>query len=156
MNGLRKLGLLLGMLLLAAGVQAAEGWLTDLDAAKAKAAKENKYILVDFTGSDWCGWCIKLDNEVFSKPEYKTWAEKNLVQVSLDFPRKKAQSADLKAKNNALAQQYGVTGFPTILILSPKGELVQKTGYQKGGPAAYVSHLEGFIKTHKAGKSVKG
>ena len=156
MNGLRKLGLLLGMLLLTVAAQAAEGWLTDLDAAKAKAAKEGKYILVDFTGSDWCGWCIKLDNEVFSKPEYKTWAEKNLVQVSLDFPRKKALKPEHKAKNDALAQQYGITGFPTILILSPKGELVQKTGYQKGGPVAYVDHLKGFINKHKAAGSVKG
>ncbi|MCA9783911.1 MAG: thioredoxin family protein [Candidatus Delongbacteria bacterium] len=155
---MRKIGLLLGVLLLSMAARASDStWMTDLDAAKTLAAKEGKYVLVDFTGSDWCGWCIKLDKEVFSKPEYMSWAEKNLIQVSLDFPRKKEQSKELKARNNALAEQFGIKGFPTILLLNPKGELVARTGYQQGGPAAYVKHLEGFIsKDGGASKSIKG
>ncbi|HEY0368963.1 MAG TPA: thioredoxin family protein, partial [Chthoniobacterales bacterium] len=63
------------------------GWLTDLKEAQEQAKSGNKLLLLDFTGSDWCGWCIKLDREVFSKPEFKAYAEKNLVLLELDFPR---------------------------------------------------------------------
>ena len=157
MNGIRKIGLLLGLLLLSMAARASDStWMTDLDAAKTLAAKEGKYVLVDFTGSDWCGWCIKLDKEVFSKPEYMSWAEKNLIQVSLDFPRKKEQSKELKARNNALAEQFGITGFPTVFVLSPEGEVVKQTGYQSGGAKAYVKHLQGIIDGHKAVKSQRG
>jgi thioredoxin-related protein len=68
-----------------------------------------------------------------------------LVLVELDFPRGKEQSAELKAQNEALAKQYGVRGFPTILVLSPDGELIEKTGYQRGGPEAYVEHIKGIL-----------
>lgn len=130
---------------LAASAFAADGWMTDFEAAKAKAKAENKPMLLDFTGSDWCGWCIKLDKEVFGEAAFKEYAAAELVLVELDFPRKKEQSADLKAQNEKLAKQYGVRGFPTILVLSPEGELIEKTGYQKGGAEAYVKHIKGIL-----------
>ena len=130
---------------LAASAFAGDGWMTDFEAAKAKAKAENKPLLLDFTGSDWCGWCIKLDKEVFSKDAFKEYASAELVLVELDFPRGKGQSAELKAQNEKLAQQYGVRGFPTILVLSPEGELIEKTGYQRGGPEAYVEHIKGIL-----------
>lgn len=120
-------------------------WMTDFDAAKTKAASEDKPMLVDFTGSDWCGWCIKLDKEVFSKKEFKDYAEENLVLVEIDFPRGKEQSAELKAQNQALAQKYGVRGFPTILMLDADGEVIEKTGYRRGGAEKYVEHLKGLL-----------
>jgi protein disulfide-isomerase len=126
-------------------VFAGDGWLTDFEAAKTKAAAENKAMLLDFTGSDWCGWCIKLDKEVFSKQAFQDYAASNLVLVELDFPRSKEQSAEVKAQNEALAKRYNIRGFPTILILSSDGELVEKTGYQRGGAAAYVEHLKEII-----------
>ena len=119
--------------------------MTDFEAAQVKAKAENKPMLLDFTGSDWCGWCIKLDKEVFGEAAFKDYAAAELVLVELDFPRGKGQSAELKAQNEALAKQYGVRGFPTILVLSPDGELIEKTGYQRGGPEAYVEHIKGIL-----------
>lgn len=130
---------------LAASAFAGDGWMTDFEAAKAKAKAENKPLLLDFTGSDWCGWCIKLDKEVFSKDAFKEYASAELVLVELDFPRGKEQPAELKAQNEKLAKQYGVRGFPTIVVLSPEGELIEKTGYQRGGPEAYVEHIKGIL-----------
>lgn len=124
---------------------ASEGWMTDFEAAKAKAKAENKPMLLDFTGSDWCGWCIKLDKEVFGEAAFKEYAAAELVLVELDFPRGKEQSAELKAQNEKLAKQYGIRGFPTILVLSPDGELIEKTGYQRGGAEAYVEHIKSII-----------
>src|SRR5213593_3012649 len=83
-------------------------WLTDLPKAQAQAKKENKLVMLDFTGSDWCGWCIKLNKEVFSKSEFAEYAKKNLVLVEVDFPRRKAQSADQKKANEALQGKYNV------------------------------------------------
>lgn len=130
---------------LAASASAGDGWMTDFEAAQAKAKAENKPMLLDFTGSDWCGWCIKLDKEVFGKAAFKDYAAAELVLVELDFPRGKEQSAELKAQNEKLAQQYGIRGFPTILVLSPEGELIEKTGYQRGGAEAYVEHIKGIL-----------
>ncbi len=121
-------------------------WKTDLEAALAEAKSQNRYVLVDFTGSDWCGWCIKLDKEVFSQEAFKRFAADNLILVEIDFPRKASQSKELKAKNKKLAEKYGIRGFPTILVLSPDGGLVGKTGYKAGGAEAYVAHLEEIVK----------
>jgi thioredoxin-related protein len=130
---------LLALLLTPVAALAAEGWLTDLDAAKKQAAAEKKDILIDFTGSDWCGWCIKLDKEVFATDAFK--AQKDFVLVSLDFPRKKQLPADQKAKNEALAQAWGIQGFPTIILATADGEPYAQTGYQPGGPEKYLAHL---------------
>jgi protein disulfide-isomerase len=122
---------------------AGEGWLTDLEAAKKQAAKENKAILVDFTGSDWCGFCIKLQKEVFSKDEFKKFAEKNLVLVEIDFPRAKKQSAEEKKTNKALQDQYKVEGFPTILVLDSNGKKLEEfVGYGGEGAEKYIAKLQ--------------
>jgi thioredoxin-related protein len=126
-----------------------DDWMTDFAAAKIIAAAEQKPLLLDFTGSDWCGWCIKLDKEVFSQKVFKEFATDNLVLVELDFPRGKEQSEDLKAQNKALSEKYGIRGFPTILVLSPEGELIEKTGYQRGGPEAYVAHIKEILLADK-------
>lgn len=120
-------------------------WETDFEAAQAKAKASGKPMLLDFTGSDWCGWCIRLDKEVFSKPEFAAFASQALVLVELDFPRGKPQSEAIKKQNEALAQKYGVRGFPTILLLSADGKLLAETGYQKGGAAKYVAHLKELL-----------
>lgn len=120
-------------------------WQTDYEKAAAQAAKENKYMLLDFTGSDWCIWCIRLQKEVFSQEEFKTYAADKLVLVLLDFPREKRQSEAEKKQNKELMEKYEVKGYPTIVILSPKGDLVAKTGYRRGGAAKYVEHLQALI-----------
>ena len=118
-------------------------WLTDLPAAQAQAKKEKKLVLMDFTGSDWCGWCIKLNNDVFSQTEFIEYAKKNLVLVELDFPSKKPQSAELKAANKKLQAEHKVTGFPTIIAMSADGKVLWKQpGYMQGGPKAWIGKLD--------------
>jgi protein disulfide-isomerase len=119
-----------------------EQWHEDLDEGLKVAMKENKPVLVDFTGSDWCGWCIKLDNEVFEKTAFTDYAKKNLVLVKVDFPSKKKQAAEQKEKNKKLMQQYGVRGFPTIVILDSTGKRVGTLGYVPGGPDAFIKAIE--------------
>ena len=120
-------------------------WQDNLEKALQQAKKENKAVLVNFTGSDWCIWCKRLTEEVFSKKEFETYAKKNLVLVKLDFPRSIEQSAETKMYNNNLAQKFGVQGFPTILLFNSSGKLVLTTGYQPGGPASYVNHLKSYL-----------
>ena len=130
-------------------LSAADGWLTDLDEGIKVAKAEKKAILVDFTGSDWCGYCIKLHAEVFDKPEFEAFA-KNYVLVELDFPNKKPQPAEEKAKNKAIQAKFAVSGFPTILLLDAKtGEAYgRQSGYGPGtGPKAYLEKLSAFKNT---------
>jgi len=124
-------------------------WETDFEKASAAAGESGMYMLLDFSGSDWCGWCIKLDKEVFSKSEFKKFAEKNLVCVLVDFPRGKKQDDALKAQNRALAKKYEIEGYPTVIILAPDGSLAGRTGYQPGGPEKYIEHLKEIIDQHK-------
>jgi protein disulfide-isomerase len=116
------------------------GWTDDFDKAVKYAAATKRPLLLDFSGSDWCGWCIKLHNEVFVKDAFKTYADKNLVLVEVDFPRGKKQSAELKARNSKLAEKYGVRGFPTVVVLDSTGKKeLGRTGYVKGGPDAFIA-----------------
>ena len=124
---------------------AADGWMTDYEAAKEKAEQTGKPLLLDFTGSDWCGWCIRLDREVFSKEAFKQYAKEALILVELDFPKRKKQSESVKKQNEALAKKYRVRGFPTIILLSPEGDMIGKTGYRPGGPESYVAHLKEML-----------
>jgi protein disulfide-isomerase len=117
-------------------------WMTDLPKAQAKAKAENKLVMLDFTGSDWCGWCIKLQKEVFSQPEFAEYAQKNLVPVEVDFPRKKKLSAEQQKANQALQEKYKVEGYPTIIVLNSEGSKVGELGYQPGGPKAFIAELE--------------
>ena len=120
---------------------AAEGWLTDLEAAKKQAAEQKKDILVDFTGSDWCHWCVQLKKEVFDQKEFKDAAPKDFVLLEIDFPQEKEQPEDIKKANQALAEKYGVQGFPTVLLLDGEGKPYAQTGYQEGGAEPYLKHL---------------
>lgn len=120
-------------------------WELNFEQAQVRAKAENKPMLLDFTGSDWCGWCIRLDKEVFSQPEFKAYAANSLVLVELDFPRAKKQSAEIKAQNKALAKKYSIRGYPTILLLTAEGELIERTGYQRGGAANYVAHIKEIL-----------
>lgn len=120
-----------------------EGWMTDFAAAKKKAAAEKKDLLVDFTGSDWCGWCIKLNKEVFQHDAFKKGVAEKFVLVELDYPRDKSgQSEEVQKQNAELQKVYSVRGFPTILMMDAQGRPFAKTGYQAGGPEKYVTHLD--------------
>ena len=120
-------------------------WESNLEQAIEQAKKENKAVLVNFTGSDWCIWCKRLSSEVFQQEAFKNYADDNLVLVMLDFPRNIQQSAETQAYNRNLAQKYGIQGFPTILIFNDQGKLVAQTGYQPGGPEKYVEHIKSYL-----------
>ena len=119
-----------------------EGWLTDIDAAKKSASESKKDLLIDFTGSDWCGWCIKLNDEVFKHDAFKTGVKDSFVLVEIDFPREKGKlPEDVRKRNTELGEKYAVQGYPTILLCDAEGKPYAATGYEEGGPEKYVSHL---------------
>jgi thioredoxin-related protein len=146
----RRLLAILALCLSAFSLSAAEPvWLTDLDEGIKVAKTEKKAILVDFTGSDWCGWCIRLKKEVFDQKEFAA-ATKDFVLVELDYPQKKKQPAEEKAKNKALAEKFAIEGFPTIMLLDSNGEPFAQTGYEAGGPVKYLAHLAELLKKNTA------
>lgn len=120
-------------------------WIDDYDKALQIAKAEKKHVLLDFTGSDWCGWCMKLEEEVFSKSEFKNFAKENLVLVTVDFPHKKKLSAKVKSQNDSLSSKFNIEGYPTIILLDATGRKVGETGYQDGGPVKYVAHLKKLL-----------
>jgi thioredoxin-related protein len=128
------------------GSAAASGWLDDYHKAQDEAKSSHKLLLLNFTGSDWCGWCIRLDQDVFSQSDFKDYASKNLVLMELDFPRPggpraQAQTAELQKQNLELARQYNVHGFPTLIVLDGNGQkLWEYEGYLRG--ADLIAQLE--------------
>lgn len=129
-------------------------WYTDINEASAIAKKENKPMMLFFTGSDWCGWCVRLQNEVFKTPEFEKWAKENVVLVELDFPRNKPQTEAIKVQNRALQQQFAVRGYPTCWFVRPEKmsdgttNLVQigSKGYEAGGPTNWTTGAGMLIK----------
>lgn len=119
-------------------------WYTDVNKALELSSRSNKPVFGFFTGSDWCGWCHKLQRDVFAKPAFLEWAKKNVVLLELDFPRGKQLPAELTAQNKSLAQQFGVQGFPTVwyffgekdksgaIKLNPLGSHGYPSGAEKG------------------------
>ena len=128
--------------------RAESSWSNDYKKAQEEAKAAHKFLLLNFTGSDWCGWCIKFDRDVLSKSEFKDFAQNNLVLVELDFPRAKPQPPEVRKQNRELAQQYEVVGFPTIVVLDSDGQkLWQYDGYFPGGPEAFIAELQKLRKS---------
>ena len=121
-----------------------ENWQDDFDVAAKLAKEQGKHLLVDFTGSDWCGWCIRLDDEVFAHDEFLEAAQQHFVLTALDYPRSDEAKAKVPnpERNEELKNKYRIRGFPTILLMTAEGEVFGQTGYQAGGPSAYVKHLD--------------
>ncbi|MBI2440164.1 MAG: thioredoxin family protein [Lentisphaerae bacterium] len=151
MTAIKRIGILFGWIagcICLSALCATAGqsdWLTDFDQAKKEAAEKKRPILADFTGSDWCGWCIKLDQEVFSTKEFLDFAKKHLILFQADFPSRKKLPAATMKQNEELAQTYGIEGFPTIVLLDAGGKVLARTGYQSGGAKAYVEHLKELL-----------
>lgn len=120
-------------------------WLTDFEKAQKLAKDSGKPILVNFSGSDWCYWCIKLDKEVFHEKAFKEYAAENLVLMLVDTPSKTKQPAELKKQNDALKAQFSIRGFPTVILLDSEGKKVAQTGYKDGGAEKYVEHIKSLL-----------
>ena len=144
-------------LLLVIGSYAVEAqelvWNNNLIKAMEISKKTKKPLMLFFTGSDWCGWCIRLQTEVFKKPEFAAWAKDNVVLVEVDFPRRTALSAELTAQNNELQQFFAVQGYPTVWFVNATSvdgkanfDKLGSTGYLAGGPANWLNVANGFIK----------
>jgi thioredoxin-related protein len=139
-----KMTIMVAVMLLGAVQVFASGdqWLTSMKEAQKIAKEKNLLILADFSGSDWCGWCIKLDKEVFSQKTFLDYAKDNFVLLMIDFPKSKKIDAATKLQNQQLAQKYQIKGFPTVLILDADGKVIKQTGYVAGGAEAYIKHLK--------------
>ncbi len=126
----------------------AEEWITDYQAALSLAQSQKKLVLLDFTGSDWCGYCQALDREVFTQQSFKEFSGKNYVLVTIDFPHLTALSDDLKQQNELLKKQFNVNGYPTLIVLDTKEkELGRSVGYNPGSnPDVVINWLQHFIK----------
>ncbi len=141
---MKKLYLSLMALLLVVQVGCARlEWTTNLPDSQTAAKAQNKLVLLDFTGSDWCAWCIKMHKEVLDTGKFAAYARNNLVLVEVDFPEKKVLPERLKAANEALQEKYKVEGFPTYIALNAEGkEIWRQEGYLAGGPEAFIAALE--------------
>jgi thioredoxin-related protein len=124
------------------GTTLAAEWLSDYDAAVQRATAEKKPLLLDFTGSDWCIWCKRLDAEVFSQRPFIDYARQNLVLVEVDFPATKPQSSQEKQRNRQLAHKYSVSGYPTVVLVDAPGHELGRTGYMEGGAKTFVRELK--------------
>jgi thioredoxin-related protein len=129
------------------------GWLIDFDKAAQISMKTQKPILANFTGSDWCGWCIKLKKEVFDTPAFKKWAKENVVLLELDYPRRTPQDEKIVKQNRDLQQFFKVRGYPTLHLFSValqdgKTQITSygKTGYIAGGPTPWIANANNMLK----------
>jgi len=134
-------------------------WHTDMRIASKIAQKEDKPIFMFFTGSDWCGWCIRLQKEVFKTPEFEAWAKDKVVLVELDFPRRTPQPENIKAQNDQLQQMFGVRGYPTVWFVKSGNkdgkinfEQLGSTGYVAGGPAAWLDGANQIVAKYVSNK----
>ena len=142
--------LLVALVFFATSVVApAADWQTDLAKALEKAKAENKHVLLDFTGSDWCGPCIEFNNQAFSRPEFLTYADKHLILVEVDFPKRKKQTAEVMKQNERLYKEFGIEqkGYPTIVLLDPAGKVVaESSGYSGENAADVIAWVEAKTK----------
>ena len=131
-------------------------WYTDISLASEAAVTENKPMLILFTGSDWCSWCIRLQREVFNRESFTTWSKQNVILVEIDFPRYKEQPDSIVQQNKLLQEQFGIQGYPTVwfvsvnkiddtIVTTPLGQ----SGYIPGGPQSWIDNANSIINGDK-------
>lgn len=156
---MKKIAIAILVILLSFTIQAQENqiWHTDINKAIAISNKEQKPMFLFFTGSDWCGWCIRLQKEVFKTPEFTAWAKDKVVLVELDYPRRTPQDPAVQQQNATLQQVFAVQGYPTVWFVKPsvkdsKNNLEQlgSTGYLAGGPTVWLENANTIIARYTA------
>lgn len=144
---MKKISIIVALLITTLGFS--QEWKTDIDVAKAQAVKEGKNILLVFSGSDWCGPCMKLDKTVWKSEIFKKESEKQWVLVKADFPKKKGNvlSPELTSSNNRLAEKYNKSGnFPLVVLLDSTGRVIGMTGYKNVSAEEYIKIIDALIK----------
>ncbi len=155
---MKKLALTLFLILGSLTIQAQElTWQTDMNKAVEISKKSKKPIMLFFTGSDWCGWCVRLQKEVLTTPEFAKWAKDNVVLVELDFPRRTPQLPETQKQNMELQQALGVRGYPTVWFVNATKkdgkinlEQIGSTGYVAGGPSAWLTGANQILTAKKS------
>jgi protein disulfide-isomerase len=150
---MKKIAIIVLLTFSSFAIQAQElTWHTDVNKASELAIKTKKPLMLFFTGSDWCGWCIRLQKEVFKTPEFVKWANENVTLVELDFPRRKQLEPELAAQNKNLEQMFAIRGYPTVWFVTPtlvdvkmNFDRLGSTGYVAGGPEAWLSGANQII-----------
>jgi len=146
--------LFVGMNVFAQEGGASPEWNTNLVKAVDEAITQEKPLLMFFTGSDWCGWCKRLQAEAFEQPEFKKWADEKVVLMELDYPRRTPQDEAIKEQNMNILRMFGVRGYPTIWFVNPtknESEInfgkIGSTGYVRGGAEAWISEADRILAT---------
>lgn len=128
-------------------------WYTNVKEASELSVKTKKPLLLFFTGSDWCGWCMRLQKEVFLQPEFTKWAKENVILVELDFPKRKQLAPELAQQNNEIGQMFAIRGYPTVWLVNPSNanaqiafERLGSTGYVAGGPSKWIEGANAILK----------
>ncbi len=135
----------LALAVISPAIAGGEGWTHDWEAAKKQAAAEKKDLLVDFSGSDWCGWCITLDKEVFQQEGFKNAAKDKFILVDIDFPRDSSKlSKETQEQNKKLGERFAIEGYPTVLLCDSSGKPYASAGYEEGGDQKYIAMLDGL------------
>ncbi|HOM58583.1 MAG TPA: thioredoxin family protein [Kiritimatiellia bacterium] len=127
------------------GAEKTKGWLDNFEQAQKEAEAFKQPIFAFFTGSDWCGWCVRLKREALDTKTFEKFAADNLILFEADFPQAKKISDKVKKQNSGLASKYGVRGYPTVFLLNAEGKQLGRTGYKEGGAEAYVKHLKELL-----------
>lgn len=162
---MRKILITLVLIIGLQSLQAQDGltWHTDINKAVELSRKEQKPMFLFFTGSDWCGWCIRLQSEVFKKPEFVQWAKEKVILVELDFPRRTAQSDVLRQQNMQMQQIFQVRGYPSVYFVKPTSvdgktnfEQLGQTGYVAGGPEKWLAGANEMIARYIPDPKPKG
>lgn len=157
-KAMKKIAITLFLILGSLTIQAQElTWQTDINKAMEISKKSKKPLFLFFTGSDWCGWCIRLQKEVFKTPEFEKWAKKNVVLVELDFPRRTAQDPAIQKQNAELQQTFAVQGYPTVWFVNASKkdgkinlEKLGSSGYLAGGPTAWLANADQILTNKKS------
>ena len=140
---MKKSTLLLAFALLTFSQVVAQNWTTDFSKAKELSASQHKNIMLVFSGSDWCGPCIKMESQIWQSNEFITYADEDLILLKADFPKKKKNRLpkEQQAHNDMLAEKYHAK-FPLVVILNSKGEVLDSFGFLKDfTPQDYINRI---------------
>ena len=121
-------------------------WETNLDEALSQAKEQDKLVFLYFAGTDWCPWCMRFDREILDTGPFRRFAKSNFIPTLIDFPRTYEIPEEQQAYNQALAHEYGVTGFPTVLIINAEGEVIHTGSFEEGGSRRYINNLRRIIR----------